>query len=273
MNGRETIGKIYQNHRIVVEVLGGVLLLLICIVIGEEIFRDDSKSYHMNLLTEIIGVGVTVFIIDRFYAHRNRERQRELDIRKEALHTEELKSRLIRDARSRSNDKAIAAVEMLRDKRWLVGDKGLLKSANLSKANLKGANLEDANLHGATLTLAQLEDAELYHANLQQALLLQANLQCAKFYKANLTGAVLINADLTGAGLLGADLTGTVFVGATMPDGEEYYEGMDVRKYRELDEGLLYQINDIRVRDGLPPITCVDDITDSLPMPTPMPLR
>ena len=58
-----------------------------------------------------------------------------------------------------------------------------------------------------------------------------------------------------------------------MPDGEEYYEGMDVSKYRELNEELLKQINEIRLLDGLNPITGVDDITDSLPMPTPTPLR
>ena len=275
---------IHKKYRLFYELLGGAALLLIGVAIGAGFFGVGNQDYHMNLATEALGIAATVFIIDRIYAHRDRERQREQAQREEERRreqaqreeerrTEELKRQLICDARSRSNDKAITAVEMLRDKGWLEGDDGLLKGANLSSANLKGANLEDANLQKSILTIAELQDAELYYAKLQRAMLLQANLQRAKFYKANLTGAVLINADLTEASLLGADLTGTIFVGATMPDGEEYYEGMDVSKYRELNEELLKQINEIRLLDGLNPITGVDDITDSLPMPTPTPLR
>ncbi|MCY4018159.1 MAG: pentapeptide repeat-containing protein [Chloroflexi bacterium] len=235
-----------------------------------------GADYVTNIYTEIIGVvisiGFTVVIVDRFYERREREREQEQAQREEERQTAELKRRLIREAGSRSNDLATTAVEWLREKNWLTGDKGLLKGAKLTNANLKGANLEDANLQQSNLMAAELQDAEFYYAKLQGTVFLQANLQRTKFYKANLTRAVLINADLTGASLLGADLTGAVFVGATMPDGEEYYEGMDLSKYREFEEDLLNQINIIRISDGLNPITGVDDITDSLPMPAPIPL-
>lgn len=254
---QEEIRKIRIEYAWVYPLALGFALLSIGIWIGASVFKA-TDGYGMNLFTEFVGIGATVFVIDQLRAYRDRE---------------SLKRRLIREAGSRSNDIAISAVEWLRREECLVGEKGLLKGVNLSNANLRAANLRDANLQNSTMLGTDLQDAELYYANLQRAMLLQANLQRAKFFKADLKGAVLINADLTGAGLVGADITGTIFVGATMPDGQEYFEGMNLSKYRELDEDTLSQINEIRISEGLNPISSVDDITDSLPMPKPIRLR
>ena len=104
-----------------------------------------GSDYVTNIYTELIGViisiGVTVVIVDQFYERRDREREKEQAQREEERRTEELKRRLVRDAGSRSNDVAIAAIDELREREWLEGDKGLLKGADLWKTNLKGAFL------------------------------------------------------------------------------------------------------------------------------------
>ena len=163
--------------------------------IGAMLFDDeDYDNYRLNFVTEMMGVvtsvGITVLIIDRLYANRDRERQ-----------TQDLKERLVREAGSRSNNIAISAVEQLRDKGWLEGDDGLLEGANLFYANLKKVDLFRANLQGANLVGANLQGAFLDEANLKKA-----HLDGAKLKKASL-GADLQEADLSEANLKGAFLT------------------------------------------------------------------
>lgn len=251
---QEEIREIRKTYSWFYPLVLGFTVLFIGIWIGATVFVD-TDSYGMNLFTELLGIGATVFIIDRIYAYRDREN---------------LKRRLVREVGSGSNEFAKNAASRLRAEGWLTGENGLLKGEHLRRANLKDANLENANLEKSDLMSAELKDAELYFAKLRRAKLLHSKLQGAKFFKADLTQAVLFNADLTGASMLGANLSGTVFMEATMPDGEKYYDGMDLRKYREFDQDTLNMINAIRLGDGLNPITGIDDITDSLPMPTPV---
>ncbi len=82
---------------------------------------NGPDEYRPNLITEALGIGFTVLIIDWIYEQRARR---------------ELRRRLKREAGSRANAIAISAVEWIRAEGWLEGDDGLLKGANLINANL-----------------------------------------------------------------------------------------------------------------------------------------
>ena len=238
MNRQEEIRAIHKRrHKLFYKWLG-ILVIIPAIIfstsaiffnIGAMFFGDEAHDdYRLNFGTEMMGVaasiGIAVLFIDRLYANRDRERQ-----------TQDLKERLVREAGSRSNDKAISAVEQLRDKGWLEGDDGLLKGANLFHANLKKVDLFRANLQGVNLVGANLQEAELDEANLKKAHLdgaklkkasLGADLQEADLSEANLKGAFLTNADLRNAKLFwtnlqdarlrGADLQGAVLMQANL---------------------------------------------------------
>ena len=211
---------IHNKYRLFYELLGGAVLLVVGVAIGAGFFEHDNRNdYHMNLATEGLGIVATVFIINRWYAHRDREN---------------IKRLLIRKAGSRSNDIAIDAIEELRNRDWLEGDAGVLAGAFLSRANLKEANLSNANLQGAYMSRVEMQGAMLIETDLKGAMLDKSNLRELESMKADLRGAFvggsqiqnarLWEADLRGASLAGAYVNGAEFVGsnlkgATLPDG------------------------------------------------------
>ena len=219
MTRREEIRAIHKRrHRLFYKWLGVLAIISACIFIGAMLFNigamlfddEDHNDYRLNFATEVMGVlasiGFTVLIIDRWYAHREREN---------------LKRRLVREARSRSNDIAISAVEWLRDEGWLMGNDGLLQEADLSEANLKraylgGANLQEADLTGANLQEASLGTTHLQGANLRKSNLQGVDLTGAKLQGANLSWAKLQGADLTRAKLQRVNLTGAKLQGAVL---------------------------------------------------------
>ena len=200
-NRQEEIRDIHKRYRWFYELLAGVAILIISILIGAAWSGDENHSYQMNLVTEVIGIGATVFIINRLYEYRDREN---------------LKRRLVREAGSRANAIAIAAVEQLREEGWLTGDSGLLKGLDLSGANLKNAdlseanlrwtNLKDADLRSAKLIGTDLRDTDLRFARLKSADLSQAKLNSAKLFGAKLQKTKLYGADFMLADLRNADL-------------------------------------------------------------------
>ena len=149
MSLREETGKIRGGHRLVYEVLGGAFLILCLVAVGSKYFGERYQDFHMNLFTEAAGIVVTVFVVNRWYAHREQEN---------------LKRRLTREAGSRSNDIAVSAVEWMRSEGWLKGKDGLLKGAALIEANLENAHLGGANLEGAELALANMQRTNLWDA-------------------------------------------------------------------------------------------------------------
>jgi len=200
----------------------------------------------MNLYTEVVGVLLSVFVSVVIIGGWTYWRERQ-----------QLRSRLRREAGSRSNNIAIAAIEQLRDKNWLVGDQGVLKGANLHYANLHGAdlswaNLEDADmahailsdatfvgtelqsadlrfteLRGALLTAIDLSNSKLSVSNLSFANMMSVNLEGADLRNADMSHAILRgvnlqNADLAGAILDGAQLIEVQLDGATLPDQQAY---------------------------------------------------
>ena len=242
MTRQEEIKTIHKKHRLFYELLGGLALLLIGIFIGAMFFGGGNQDYHMNLFTEAMGIAATVFVVNRWYVHHDRER---------------LKRRLVREAGSRSNDLARAAIGQLHDEGWLEGDNGLLRKANLSRANwenmeglhkvnLQGAKLENANLKNAILSEANLQEAKLSGAtlenaylggvnlqetrlsgvNLEKAYLCGANLQKAKLFVVNLEKASLNDANLRGAWMIRADLQGTYLYNANLQGANLSYANL-----------------------------------------------
>lgn len=205
---------IHKQYKFFYEMLGGLIVLAASVLIGAGWFGGDTEAYRMNLFTEGMGIVATVFLINRWYAHRERTN---------------LQSRLIREAGSRSHDIAISAVEWMDREGWLRGEDGLLKGANLREARLQDARMDRANLEGANLDAADLRGANLQGAILRSANLFRVDLRCwSKLREADLSGAKLSlanleqvdlqMANLDGANLSSANLKGADLVNATLKD-------------------------------------------------------
>ena len=94
--------------------------------------------FFMDIRAELIGIGLTVLIIDNIVELRS---------------SKTLKDQLIREMSSSNNSFALRAVEELRAHGWLT--EGTLQGANLKLADLTGASLDDKT---------RFPDGELWHA-------------------------------------------------------------------------------------------------------------
>lgn len=241
------------RHSAFVQIGGGAALILLGMSIGALVFASDPAGYWMNILTEGLGVGVTILVLNRLASFRE-----------EAREIARLQKRLVREASSSSNETAKTAIDWLRAEHWLIGAEGLLTGCDLSRATLQDADLWKANLHGATLRETNLHRAELSNvdfgeanlreadlrqttlkhadftgATLRNAQLREANLRYALLRDANLRGADLCEADLLQADLRGATLRAAKLNGAKgldqalcdtqtqLPDGSYWSDGMD----------------------------------------------
>lgn len=194
------------------------------IIAGTIVSSSEESNFWFDLWPELIGIGITVLVID------------ELNRRRIA---QEYKQGIIRQMASRSNDFALDAARIAKNEEWLCD--GSLEKADLRNANLSKAPLENARLIGVSLTDAKLEGAELYHANLTAADLLAADLEGAKLWKANLAGADLRRANLKAEDLLAANLAGALYDTETQwPDnfdpklqGAMHRSEMSAQEYKE----------------------------------------
>jgi uncharacterized protein YjbI with pentapeptide repeats len=199
-----------------------------------NIFGD----FYANVSSELISIVITVLVLERLNARRA---------------SQERKLALFRQAKSRSNDAALEALDQIlhdnlwdafreyyRDENGTVNLNGVrwegtelehvnlkdtslkyanLEGTNLSNSNLEGANLYRANLKGTNLPNSRLKGADLSYANLKDVNLEYANLESANLADANLKGADLSNAHLENAklrqaNLQGANLSNTVQISA-----------------------------------------------------------
>ena len=214
------IATIYEHGSFVFFLYSCVSLLLGLFGLSDLRVPEFWKSFLIIAFEVSVGAGVAVLFIDRFNAHRAQEN---------------LKQRLVREAGSRSHDVAISAVEWMDRERWLRGEDGLLKGANLRKArlsearmdgaNLMGTELEAADLRNTTLAGANLTLANLFRADLASAFMRTANLQDAEISWANLShahldSANLRNAKLSQSRLLSTNLNEADFEDAFMLDAD-----------------------------------------------------
>jgi hypothetical protein len=183
----QEIRSIHNTSKFFYQLLGGILLVLIGIYIGSRLFVNDT-GYATNLYTEILSIGITIFILDAL--SRQREERRE---------AARYKEQLIREMGSRDNGTALRAAEALRAHGWLKA--GLLRKANLEEANLQRAELTHAELTGVNFWCADLRKVRMIHARLQNARMAGVDLRGAELNVANLSGAHVNQADLRGADL------------------------------------------------------------------------
>lgn len=136
-----------------------------------------------GFIPEIIGVAVTIKLIEELYNQRE---------------TAQRKRELVRQVASKDNRIATNAVAELNDHGWLVGDRGALQKQDLSEADL--------------------ERARFWYANLRETRMWFTNLKFVEFWNADLSSAELVGVDLTGAKLVGANLKGADLSFATVTD-------------------------------------------------------
>lgn len=178
-----------------------------------------ASALFSDLSAELIGIAITVLVIDELNEYRAEQRE---------------KRALILQMGSPDNAFAVEAVRVLREHGRLTD--GSLRGVNLARANLRRANLGGANLQEATLARVSLQESVLRRANLQGAVLARANLQGATLTRANLQRVNLRDANLRGAILFGADLAGANLDGATANSRTQWPEGFQVPDTIEMAE-------------------------------------
>lgn len=209
----QEIRKIQRDYRPFYVLLGAVVLVTLITVALREIANND-ENFDLNLATEIVGILITVGVIEWFNQRRDENR---------------LKRQLVMDAGSLSNEKALDAIHQLRRNGWLEGDNGLLKGADLNDANLQGVNLAGANMQQVTLWSANLQNAALWSANLQNATLIGANLHNGALWGANLQGTDLGYVNLEGVGLADAQFDEATI----LPDGSHWTPDTDLTRFTD----------------------------------------
>lgn len=152
---------------------------------------NGPGDYRPNLLTEAMGIGFTVLVIDWINERRAKG---------------ELKRRLVRDIGSGSFEFAKAALSWLRAEDWHEGKRSALRRATLVKAQLQEANLENTNFYKADLSESNLKGADLTNAVMREV----------NLYRADLRGASVMGIDLNEANLTGAKLHGLNFASANL---------------------------------------------------------
>lgn len=165
----------------------------------------SKESWVRDIAPELIGIAVSIVIIDQIYAARAQKED-----------TQREKSLVIYQLSSPDPDSSREAFKRIKDEGWLY-DGSLyganLRYANLAELDLTGAylvqsNLAGADLHSSNLTGAMLFAANLNNANLQRAILTGANLQNATLYSANLQSAIIPRAHMQNSLLVDAVLDG-----------------------------------------------------------------
>ena len=197
---QKEIRAIQNEHKWFYAFILGAIVLGIGVWIGAAVFADDPSGYAMNLVTECLGVAVsvviTVFVIDRINERRAEEREMRI-----------LKRRLVREAASQSHDVAITAIAQLHHENWIQGPNGVLAGETLAEANLSGAYFRSANLDNANLRSAKLKKAIFERSSLRGARFDHAKARAATFGESNLQRANLSYARLRYAHLFGVDMS------------------------------------------------------------------
>lgn len=102
---QQEIKSIHKEYKWFYPFAGGIIILVIGVFIGLNLFPNSTIDYSMNLYTEIISIIITLVILDRINEYRE---------------TQRLKKRLILQAGSHSNETVKSALTWLKAEGWLV---------------------------------------------------------------------------------------------------------------------------------------------------------
>lgn len=160
----QTIRNIHRDYAGFYKVFGGIILIVFGTWIGSIIFASDG-GYATNLYTEILSIGITIFVLDRLARRREvRERQEQLVI----------------NAASVSNETAKQAL----DEMWRRGWRGdLLAGKGLTGANWQDAHFGNADLSNSELYLANLENSDARYVDFSGTNLRKAKLDGMLIWK------------------------------------------------------------------------------------------
>ena len=168
-----------------------------------------------NIITDLFGVALAVFILDALYRVRA---------------DTELKKVLIEKLGSKNNTVASEAAHELDARGWL--SDGTLNKSFLISANLDGVSFTGADLTRVAFSFASLRGTSWYEADLQGAFFDGADLENARlsthavgehYAEADLTGATFREANFRGANVRDAQLLRARSLWrARMPDGRIY---------------------------------------------------
>lgn len=163
-------------------------------------------DFYANVVTTLVGVALTVLIIDAL----NRRRDDRLE-----------KIRLIRDMGCGDNGIALRAVVEITENNLHL--KGFLRNRHFWCARLAGAQLLSADLSYSSFHHADFTGAALYGAILRRTSFWHAQLRGLDFRDADLTDADFIYADLTHALVTKEQLqSADRLLGVRLPNGEIY---------------------------------------------------
>jgi hypothetical protein len=202
-----------MRARFSVDLNMGVLLFLVVIAVSTSVFSailnpdkvDKAwwSGWLQNLSAEMIGAVVTFLLFDMIVkAHQERIQKME----REAQH----KRHLVRKAGNIEKAIALDALNEMRERHWISGERSILQNEDFYNADWSGANLDTANLRSARLR----------HANLQ--------------------GAFLVNAYLTNAILRDV----TFNADTTLPDDTQYDPNKGVEQLDKFIDGSWYEENE-----------------------------
>jgi hypothetical protein len=192
----------------------GLLIMLLHNYPDEWIFGGAVRAFYANFSTELIGIAITVLVIDCLHQHRQ---------------DDQLKRQLVREMCSTDNGIALRAVHELAAHSWLKD--GSIRRAYLLNANLQGAFLHDADLRGAYLI----------GANLQGAYLIKTDLKGADLKRANLKDASLSGADLYGARWLSSAIFNQ---NTTLPDSTKWTFDTDIDRFTNSEHPDFWRSDD-----------------------------
>lgn len=180
-------------------------------------YQIDFEALIPNIVTDLLGVALAVFIIDTMYRLRSNTERKKV---------------LIAKLGSKNNAVATDALHELDAEGWL--SDGSLQRAFLLSCNLDGNSFTGADLRRVSFSFGSLRDTKWFEADLQGAFLDHADLSNATlsmhaqgphYAEADLTGATLFNANLAGAKVRHEQLCRAKSLWrARMPDGQ-FYDG------------------------------------------------
>lgn len=172
-----------DREKKVIVFAAGLVIVMMLYYSGKYLLRFSGSDE--GLFVEIIGILITVLLIERLRAIDDTKRYRQ---------------KLVHQARSKSNSNAIDAIDLIRYEKWLLKDESpqILSGTNLSGADLTGANLRKANLKATQFNdNARLDKADLRDALLRNASFVGAQLNETDFRGADLAGVIFSDATLS----------------------------------------------------------------------------
>lgn len=161
--------QIIKNYLLLITV---VFLSLVALYSIYEAIKSGESIYSLllNLATELIGIIVTVVIIDRIYLGREENEQ---------------KKRLVREVKSRDNADALKALEALKEKGWLeeknLFTKKYFNGTNLSKGDLWFVDFSESNFLGVNFDNCMLINTIFTNCTFSMTSFINSNLSASNF--------------------------------------------------------------------------------------------